>query len=443
MRELEARFHEELVVIGVHSAKYTTEKDDRHLAATVSRNGIDHPVINDGDMLVWQQYAVRAWPTLMFVDPAGKLLGKHEGEFLLDDMAAVIEQMIAEFDAAGILNRDPVDALSPPQPPDTPLAFPAGIHVDAAADRLYIADTSHHRIVIASLNGQVQQLVGSGRAGMDDGPADSATFDHPHGIILEDGLLYVADTGNHAIRRIDPESGLVTTVAGTGQQAYSYVSGGPRLETDLNSPWDVVVLDGVLYIAMAGNHQLWMHRLGSDEVRRFAGTGHEGIRDGTLASGWLAQPSGITRMGTNLIFSDAETSSIRAAGLAGPNADKLTTLVGTGLFDWGDTDGPFGEALLQHATGVAVDPESGLMYVCDTYNNKIKRLDPQAGTIRTWLGAGPAGNEDGSGQSARFFEPHTLGISAGSLYIADTNNHAIRRADLATGDVTTIELHGL
>ncbi|HEX2281908.1 MAG TPA: thioredoxin-like domain-containing protein, partial [Thermomicrobiales bacterium] len=301
LRDLESRFADELLVIGVHSAKYTTERDNAHLAAAVARHRIDHPVVNDGNMSVWQQYGVRAWPTLMFVDPEGKVFGRHEGEFALDAMIPVVEGMIAEFDDAGLLDRSPVDAIQHPEPLNSRLAFPAGI--DVTSDRLYIADTNHNRIVVTSLEGQIGQIFGSGAAGMDDGPAEQATFNRPHGLHVDGDTVYVADTDNHTIRRIDLASGMVTTVAGTGSQAYQYVSGGPAHETDLNSPWDVVVHAGVLYIAMAGNHQLWAHRIGSDEVRRFAGTGHEGIRDGTLANSWLAQPGGIAVEGDDLVFS--------------------------------------------------------------------------------------------------------------------------------------------
>ena len=426
MRDLEARYHDELVVIGVHSAKYTTEQNDTHLAAAIRRNQIDHPVINDGYMHLWQQYSVRAWPTLMFVDPESKVIGRHEGEFVLEMLTPVIDDMIAEFDRDGLLNREPLDWLQPVEPPESDLAFPCGIHADGT--RLYIADTNHNRIVVTDLNGLVQQVFGSGTRGLDDGPATQATFNRPHGLVSQGGMLYVADTDNHAVRRIDLAGGIVTTVAGTGQQAYQYVSGGPALGTDLTSPWDLAIHDGTLYIAMAGNHQLWAHRLGSDEVRRFAGTGHEGIRDGTLASSWLAQTSGLAMSGDTLVFTDAETSSVRQADLA---ADRITTLVGTGLFDWGDTDGALDQASIQHPTGVAVDPDSGHIYIADTYNNKIKRIDPNAGTIETWLG---------DGSPDLLFEPHALSIHNGMLYIADTNNHAIRRADLSTGEMETVTL---
>jgi sugar lactone lactonase YvrE len=342
--------------------------------------------------------------------------------------------MLAEYEAAGILRREPVPWLRLPEAPAGDLAFPGKVLADAAGERLFIADTSYNRIVVADLDGQVRQVYGLGEAGLQDGTPGMARFNHPQGLTLDDGMLYVADTENHAIRRIDLATGITTTIAGTGRQAQRYTSGGPPRETDLTSPWDLVVVDGVLYIAMAGNHQLWMHRVGGDEVRRFAGSGHEGLRDGPTAGAHLAQPSGITRNGLRhaLLFTDSETSSVRTADLPGHGAGMVTTLVGHGLFEFGDIDGGYDEARLQHPLGIAFDPDGGLIYVADTYNSTIKRLDPATGIISSWIGGDGALNE-----------PAGISIAGGALYIADTNNHAIRRADLRTGDVTTIEIRGL
>lgn len=439
MRELEARFPEHLVAVGVHSAKYPAERDDRRLTAAVQRLELDHPVVNDADFAVWQSYAVRAWPTLMFVDPRGMVIGKHEGEATAEMLAPVVEQMLAEFADAGLLTGVPIAHLAPSRP-ETTLAFPG--KVVANGDRLYIADTNHHRIVEARLDGEIERVFGDGVAGLRDGTAGRARFQAPQGLTLAGDALVVADTGNHAIRRIDLSEGAVATLAGTGELAHGYSSGGPARETSLRSPWDVAVVGDVAYIAMAGTHQLWMYRIGGDEVRRAAGSGHEGLRDGSTASAWLAQPSGIAvgQNGRTLVFIDSETSAVRVSDLPGAEGAQVRTLFGEGLFEFGDVDGDPQTARLQHPLGVAVDATSGIVYVADTYNNKIKRIDPARQVIETWLGDGTAEHEDGVGREARFFEPAGLSVAAGALYIADTNNHAIRRADLATGAVETIEV---
>lgn len=437
MRELERRFAHELVIIGVHSAKYTVEGQDAHLRQAVQRLELDHPVVNDHDMRIWQEYGVRAWPTLMFVGPDGKVIGKHEGEFPLEPMVEIVEGMLAEFEANGLLSRDSFVLGVVPDAPDSFLAYPSA--VQAAADgTLYIADTNHNRFVICDGDGLVQRVIGSGTAGLLDGAAEQAAFHHPHGLALDDGVLYVADTGNHVVRSIDLKTGVVSTLAGTGRKALSYGSGGPALETDLSSPWDVAVHNNVLYIAMAGNHQLWLHELGSNEVRRYAGTGHEGKRDGRVAAAWLAQPSAVAYADGRLTFTDAETSSVRTCDILSTENGQVATVAGKDLFDWGDVDGPLDGALLQHAAGVAGDGE--LLYVADTYNNKIKRIDLVRREITTLAGDGAAGDADGDGASARFFEPHGLALTADMLYVADTNNHLIRRVDLAIGAVTSVDV---
>ena len=435
MRELEARFPATLVAIGVHSAKFPNERDDEHLRLAVQRLEIAHPVVNDAGFAVWNAYAVRAWPTLIFVDPEGKVIGKHEGEFTLDQMEPVIAGMLAEFEAAGLLSPTP-HPLPAPRPlaaPTTPLAFPGKVHADASHDRLYIADSNHNRIVVTTLAGDVAQVYGSGAAGFIDGPPERAAFHRPQGLTLhaESDALYVADTENHAIRKIELTSGATTTIAGTGEQAHSYLSGGAALETPLTSPWDVCVVDGVLYIAMAGNHQLWMHRLGTEDVRRFAGSGHEGLRDGATAGAWLAQPSGLTQFGARpaLLFTDSETSSVRVTDLPGFGSGQVTTLLGEDLFEFGDVDGAPDVARLQHPLGVAYDRDTGVVYIADTYNHKIKRIDPQTGNLETWL------DED-----AGLNEPAGLSISDGALWIADTNNHRILRAEIVTRRLTMVEL---
>lgn len=437
LRDLQHQFPDELVVIGVHSAKYTAEGKDRHLAEAVPRLEIDHPVVNDQGMQLWGAYAVRAWPTLMFLAPDGKVIGKHEGEFDPQQMTGVVADMIGEYEDEGLLDRRPLAIFAEPEPRTAALAYPYAVRADEASGRLYIADTNHQRVLVTDLQGNIQQVIGGGAAGFMDGGYDEARFHRPHGLWLDGASLYVADTENHSIRRVDLDNQTVTTIAGTGSAATGYGSGGPALETALRSPWDVVIKDGVLYIAMAGNHQLWYHRPGSDEVRRFAGTGHEGNRDAAIPMAWLAQPSAMDSHDGKLVFTDAETSSIRTSDLLGSDGD-VVTLVGQDLFDWGDQDGALSRALLQHAAGVAYDAERNVIYVADTYNNKIKRIDPQAGRIQTIAGDGSPGLRDGPGDEARFFEPHGMEVAGDALYIADTNNHVIRRIDLGTGDVSSI-----
>ena len=438
LRKLEKKYSNELAVVGVHSAKFPNEKDHDNLIKAVQRYELEHPVINDVDFLVWQQYACRAWPTLMFIDPQGKVIGKHEGELPYEAFDDLLGQMVAEFDAEGLLDRTALPG-GPKQVPSGGLLFPGKVVADAAGDRLLISDSNHNRIVITSLAGAVREVVGSGEEGLDDGNFGTAAFNHPQGMALVGDTLYVADTENHAIRKVDLAGRNVETVAGTGSQGFNREQRGPGRETELSSPWDLAFHDATLYIAMAGTHQLWSMTLDDASVGPYAGTGRETLTDGPLASAALAQPSGITTDGAKLYFADSETSSIRGADL--DPAGRVHTIVGLDLFVFGDVDGSDHHVRLQHPLGITAF--DGILYVADTYNHKIKRVLPATRGAFTLLGTGDSGHRDGPGNQALFSEPSGLSIAGGIIYIADTNNHVIRVADLETEEVTTLEVTGL
>ena len=438
MRKLEEKYPTEMAVIGVHSAKFLAEQATDNVRQAILRYRVKHPVVNDKDFTVWQQYACRAWPTLMFIDPQGKVIGKHEGELSPDAFDKLLGDMVKEFDNQGLLDRRPLDYRLE-EAPKTPLSFPGKVLADSASGRLFIADSNHHRILVVSLDGTVERIVGNGDAGLVDGSLDMAQFNNPQGLALDGDLLYVADSENHAIRRVDLGSGMVDTIAGTGEQATAFQQGGIATETPLSSPWDVTLHQGVLYIAMAGLHQLWALDLESGQERSYAGSGRENIVDGPLPSACLAQPSGIDCDGLLLYFADSEVSGIRTADLDA--AGQVRTIVGQGLFEFGDVDGQGDVVRLQHPLGLCV--ADGVIYVTDTYNNKIKVVNSQTRSSATLLGTGEAGLRDGPGSQAIFHEPGGLAIAGGKLYIADTNNHAVRVADLSTREVTTLELQGL
>ena len=448
LRKLERKYASELVVVGVHSAKFPTEKETDSLTAAVRRCELEHPVINDAEFQVWQQYSCRAWPTLMFIDPRGNVIGKHEGELTFEQFDTLMSGMVAEFDQLGIMQRSPLPTKPPPGPQND-LSFPGKVLADEAGGRLFIADTNHNRIIVSSFDGDVQQVIGTGEEALVDGPLAQSAFNHPQGMAIDGDILYVADTENHAIRRVDLRACQVETIAGTGEQGYDRTGGRPGPSTSLSSPWDVVLHDGVIYIAMAGIHQLWSLDLESGVVGPYAGSGREAITDGPLATSALAQPSGITigndgSGGERLYFADSETSAVRNCDLD-PNG-SVRTIIGLGLFEFGDVDGDDFRVRMQHPIGIThhvSDDGGGVLYVADTYNHKIKRVLPKTRSAFTVAGVGKPGHMDGPFAQARFSEPSGLSIANGMMYIADTNNHAIRVADMETGEVATLELTGL
>ena len=438
LRKLEKKYTNELVVVGVHSAKFPNEKETGNLAFAVRRYQLEHPVINDDEFQVWQQYSCRAWPTLMFVDPVGNVIGKHEGELTYDAFDELIGKMVKEFDEQGVLQRSPPPA-SPDVVAETALSFPGKVLADSQGGRLFISDTNHNRVFVTSLAGQVRQVIGSGEEDLRDGDFAVVAFNHPQGMVLEGDTLFVADSENHAIRRVDLMAGTVETIAGTGQQGYDRDGCCPGGTMALSSPWDLAHHDGVVYIAMAGIHQLWSLDLDTGKFGPYAGSGRESLTDGPLGAAELAQPSGITSDGAKLYFADSETSSIRTADL--DPSGSVRTIIGLGLFEFGDVDGADHRVRLQHPIGIT--HHDGVLYVADTYNHKIKRVLPATRGVFKVMGTGTPGHTDGPVEQSQFSEPSGLSIARNQMFIADTNNHAIRVANMEGGEVSTVEITGL
>ncbi len=438
LKKLEAKYPNELVVIGVHSAKFTTEQGTANIRQAILRHGLHHPVINDKEFQVWNRYTVKAWPTLVLIDPAGKIVTEESGEAIFAKFDRAIAETIADFDTLGKLDRKPLQLRSEASTAmQRPLAFPGKIIADPAGKRLFISDTNHHRIVVLSLpDHHVDVVIGSGEESDQDGDYSQAAFRQPQGMALRGDTLYVADTENHRIRAVDLKSKTVTTIAGTGKQAFQ-LTGGKAMATPLNSPWDLTAVGDTLYIAMAGNHQIWALNLTDGLIRPYAGSGREALQDGMLHEAAFAQPSGITTDGKHLFIADSETSAVRQVDL--PPGKQVSTLVGLGLFDFGDRDGTGADVRLQHPLGVAW--HDGRVYLTDTYNNKIKAIDPLTRQTTTIAGTGEPGH--GDGLKAQFDEPGGLAFVGNDLYIADTNNHLLRSLDLPTGQVKSPTVQGL
>ena len=438
LKKLEKKYPNELVVIGVHSAKFENEKDTENIRRIILRYEIEHPIVNDADFNIWNAYAVNAWPTRYLIDPGGYIIGRLSGEGGYEALDKAISESIAEFRKRGELNEAPLKlVLERAKVGDLPLAFPGKVLADEKSDRLFIADSDHNRIVVTKLDGTLVDVIGTGGHGMAGGPFSEASFSRPQGLALDGDKLYVADTENHLIRRIDLKSRTVETIAGTGVQMREYGLSGPGLKIPLSSPWDLQIIGRNLYIAMAGPHQIWKLDLDKLEVSTFAGSGREARHDGTLEESAFAQPSGLASDGQTLYVSDAESNIIRAISV-GPNG-KVRTLVGGDLFDFGDKDGGGDSVRLQHPLGLARWQDK--LLIADTYNHRIKLLDPTARTVKAFAGLGKPGQADGASPS--FYEPGGITVAKGKLYVADTNNHAVRVVDLNTKETNTLRIKGL
>ncbi|MFJ6070973.1 NHL domain-containing thioredoxin family protein [Streptomyces sp. NPDC093065] len=379
LRELGRAHRETVVIVGVHSPKFAHETDHRAVVDAVERYDVEHPVLDDPELVTWKQYAVRAWPTLAVIDPEGYVVAQYSGEGHADAIGRLVEELEAEHAAKGTLRRGDAPYAAPgPEP--TSLRFP-GKALLLPSGAFLVSDSTRHQLVELAQDGEsVVRRIGSGERGFADGPAEGASFSEPQGLtLLGDGSVAVADTVNHALRRYDPGTGEVTTLAGTGRQwTRGGPTSGPAREVGLSSPWDVALWNGRVWIAMAGVHQLWAYDPRDESVAVTAGTTDEGLVDGPGPQAWFAQPSGLAATGDRLWVADSETSALRWVDLEG----TVRTAVGTGLFDFGHRDGPAAQALLQHPLGVTALPD-GSVAVADTYNHALRRYDPATGEVST------------------------------------------------------------
>ncbi|MET9644130.1 NHL domain-containing thioredoxin family protein [Streptomyces syringium] len=377
LRELEEKHRDTVVIIGVHSPKFVHEAEHQAVVDAVERYEVHHPVLDDPELATWKQYAVRAWPTLVVIDPEGYVVAQHAGEGHAHALEQLVGELEAEHTAKGTLRRGDGPYVAP-EPVATDLRFP-GKAVLLPGGTFLVSDSTRHQLVELAADGEsVVARVGSGERGF--GPDG---FSEPQGLaLLPDGTVAVADTVNHALRAYDPATGAVTTLAGTGRQwMQGRPTSGPATEVDLSSPWDVAWFADRLWIAMAGVHQLWTYDPATGTVAVAAGTTNEGLVDGPAPEAWFAQPSGLAATGDRLWVADSETSALRYVERDGEGF-AVRTAVGTGLFDFGHRDGEAGQALFQHPLGVTALPD-GSVAVADTYNHALRRYDPATGEVTT------------------------------------------------------------
>lgn len=437
LKRLEAKYQNQLVIIGVHSAKFDNEGETANIRKIILRYDLEHPVVNDADFKIWNSYNISAYPGLVLINAEGFIVEKWFGEGQFDEIDSLVGESVKDARQKGLLKEQPLKfLLEKSKVGDLPLAFPGKILADEKSKRLFISDSNHNRIVITDFSGKLLETIGSASAALADGNFASASFNRPQGLALDGNFLYVADTENHAVRRIDLVKKTVETLSGDGKQAAWRSTGGNAKTSELSSPWDLVKVGNALYIAMAGMHQIWKLDFDNQTVGPFAGTGAEARLDGKLDASSFGQPSGITTDGKNLYVSDSETNIIREIDL---RKQTVETLAGGDLFVFGDADGTGDGVRLQHPLGVTV--YNGNVLIADTYNHKIKTLNPGNKMVKTIFGTDDSGQADGTKPS--FYEPAGLSVADGKLFVADTNNQAIRVVDLKTKQTATLKIEGL
>lgn len=435
-----------VAVIGVHTAKFPAEKARENVARAIERHRIQHPIVLDPEQTLWRLYGVRSWPTIVVIGADGKIFWHQPGEVSRDVLGEVIDRALKQAEERDLLKSA---AWSRPElaPNEGWLRHPGKIAVYPNASqqvmdadcfdgegRLYVADTGNDRILEAQIylgadgwpRAQLLRSFGGGAPGLVDGSPDDVRFSAPQGLARSENTLWVADTENHCLRAIDIESGHVKTIAGTGARGEG-VMGDPDLplEMALRSPWDVECTEQMVLIAMAGTHQIWLYLIEEDSIFPVVGSGLEDHVDGELAEAALAQPSGLCWFGRYVFVADSEVSSIRVIDL---EDRQVGTVVGAGLFDFGDKDGSAAQVRLQHALGVTV--ADGKLYVADTFNHKVKQIDLEGGDTQTVVG----------GTTDILCEPGGIDALGSFIVIADTNNHRIRVLKRETGEIRDLEI---
>jgi DNA-binding beta-propeller fold protein YncE/thiol-disulfide isomerase/thioredoxin len=404
-----------LEIIGVHSAKFENEKAPDRVRAAVERYGITHPVAVDSEMAIWDHYGVRAWPTLVVIRPDGRVAEAIPGEATFEQLDELVRHLMKEARAAGKLASGPALPHRSQSLATGELAYPGKV-IAAPDGRLFISDSRNHRVLIATADGRILDQIGSGKQGRKDGSFEAAELDDPQGMALAGDTLYLADARGYAVLKIDLKTREVATLAGTGRLGREPLDGPVKAASlDIRSPWDVALQGPKLYVAMAGSHQIGVIDLDKGTLARFAGSGREDIRDGSSDLAAFAQPSGLSFSadGKTLFVADSESSGIRTIDLA---TGETHTLLGTGLFEWGDGEGALRPKLIQHPLGVAAG--SAGLWVADSYNGKVKLID-RANKLTTKV-AQAAGKA--------LSDPGGIWVeSDGSVLIADTGNDRILR----------------
>ena len=422
IRFLENKYHDGLSVVGVHTPKYEYQRSAAPVLKAVNRNHIRHPVANDPAFVTWQAYGVQSWPTMALIDAQGQLAAILPGEGRRSEADAMIGHLLEEAAKQDLrVYESQISSVRPEA--RQPLRFPT--HMLVTNSSLWIADTGHNRILECSHEGRIVRQFGSGNPGFWDGANMDSGFSSPHGIAMARDCLFVADTGNHALRRVRLLDGEVKTIAGTGvlghDIAHEYVE---PTKIAMSAPSGIAAIGDIIYVAVAGQNQIWQYNLNTSKLVVLAGSGKLGLEDGSGVGASLAQPMSLSAIGQQLIVVDSAASAIRALRL---NDNRVSTLLGKGLYDFGDVPGKPDVARLQNPLAACVDAR-GLVFIADSYNGKIKALNLRTTEVRTL------------NLPYTLQEPSGIALGANSLWIANTNAHEVVRVDLSSGQIKRLTI---
>lgn len=420
---LQAKYADGLSVIGLHVPKFDAQRDAAFVARAVNRLGVRFPVASDADAVTWQHYGVRGWPSVALVDAQGRLVEIVAGD---QQREALEERIIALLDDAGERGLRVYENSPPASRPEpiTDVAFPRGLAL--TPQRLFVSDSGHHRILECDHDGRVLRVFGSGSAGFVDGMGIQSAFQMPAGLAVFKDTLYVADTGNHAIRRINLSTGDVDTLLGQGRGGLPQsVSDVRTANVLLDRPWGVACSTDRLYVSMAASNQVWELDLTRFSFRPLAGSGRLALADGAGALAAFAQPAGMVLVQHTLYVCDSQSSALRSVNVG---SGEVHTLLGQGLFEFGDEEGERDTARMQFPLDVTLDPKAAMLWIADSYNDAIGALHLEGGGL------------------VRFPVDHPLRCPSGiasdgtRLWIANTDAHEVVRWDIGSGEVDVLPM---
>ena len=421
---LQQRHSDGLVAVAIHTPKFDAEEDGEAAIRIAAQAGAKVAVANDPGFVTWQHYGIRAWPSVAVIDTEGNLTDIFAGDRLREPLEARVAQLLDQAAEHGRRAYLPPPSLARPQLFPM-LGYPAGIL--ATSQHLYIADTGRHRILECNLEGRVLREFGSGTPGWVDGSSGIAGFRFPRGLCLVKDTLYVADGGNHAVRRIRLTSGDVDTLLGNGTARQpEAVDNATRTRTTLHSPFGVAASVEKLYVAMTGEHQIWELDLVRHGWKLLAGSGRAGMVDGAGKAASFAEPVGLALVQSTLYLADSANSALRSVHVG---TGQVQTLVGQGPFEFGYRDGPRETAQLQYPLGLAHHSGQPVLWVADTCNNQIRQLR---------LGGGELGTLNITG--ATLVRPSALAATPEALWVANTGAHEILKIATDTGAAQRLSL---
>lgn len=423
LAQLQRKFPNALSAIAIHIPKFTAELDDRIVMDMYDRLDIQLPVANDKNCISWQDYEIISWPTFVIIDSNGKLIHKVLGDMQYKNIEAKVAALISQV-AEDLSNKPKALKCNPKNKSFQILNNPCGLFIHKGL--LYISDTGNNRVLECSTDGHVKRIFGNGLALNMDGPSAESAFCRPLGLCLAREYLYVADSGNHSIRRIRLLDGYVDTLLGNGTPGRAcdqIVSDYHHVQ--FNNPTSVNVCQDILVLADSGNNCLWMYNLVSRKFNLLVGSGELGLIDGLGAKVEMAHPLSITGSKNCLYIAEGSSSSIRTVSVPEGN---INTLVGHGLFQFGSEDGGFQTANLQHPSCLVLDDKHGILWIADSYNRKIRTYDIANNQLSS------------STIAANFLNPCAIAKDEESIWIADSISNTIYRYYIATDYLTRVTI---